>query len=78
MLNVKLGPGAAFRCDNCSVWWGSQIGGQKKTLFLQQLPMRVAEQLPWDEYRGWRENGHNPRQCPQCRQITGRLIYSVR
>lgn len=78
MVNVRLDPGSAYRCDNCGVWWGSQIGQRNKTRFLQQLPIRVAENLPWDEYRGWHENSDHARECPQCQRITGRLIYSVR
>lgn len=77
MLNVKLDPGAAYRCDNCSVWWGSQVGQRRKTRFLQQLPVRVARTLPWDEYRGWRGISQQARQCPQCRQLSGSLVYSV-
>lgn len=48
--------GAAYRCGDCRVWWGSGVNGRRETAFLQYIPQPVARNLPWDEYRGWRES----------------------
>jgi hypothetical protein len=77
MVVVRLDPGAAYRCDQCGIWWGSQVGARNKTRFLNQLPRKVTQKLSWDDYRGWHENGQNARQCFQCRKLTGKLVYSV-
>jgi hypothetical protein len=73
-MNVTAG--IAWRCNECQVWWGSQIHTWPNTSFLNRLPEDVAAGLSWEEYRGWRDKGDNMI-CPQCSQPTGHQIYTA-
>jgi hypothetical protein len=68
--------GAAWKCSHCEIWWGSQVGKARQTRFLMQLPSTLAEDLPWDEYRGWKEKPQNAQLCPNC-GAESRLVYQV-
>ena len=76
MTKNKLDRGAAYRCSHCAVWWGIQVGKARKTGFLSHSPKNIAPELPWDEYRGWREQGLAV-MCPECGQPRGELVYTV-
>ena len=69
--------GAAWRCDTCRVWWGTQVNPRPSTKFLLQLPMVVAEQLGWDDYRGWKLKLDEACVCPECGRSSGRLVYAT-
>ncbi len=58
--------GNLWHCDDCQVWWGSQVGEQVETLFLLQLPESLANRLSWIDYRGWKSTGLGASICPQC------------
>lgn len=64
--NAGSDAGAAWRCDGCGVWWGSQVGARPKTRFLLSLPEHVAQALPWEDYRGWKPAGPQANVCPEC------------
>lgn len=69
--------GAAWRCDTCEVWWGIQNGPKPTTKFLLQLPTSLADQLNWDEYRGWKLAAAEAGVCPECGRPTGRILHAV-
>lgn len=74
---VRGAAGAAWTCDTCQVWWGSQNSPKPTTRFLLQLPADLTEHLPWDQYRGWKLAVDEAGICPECGQPTGRIVYSV-
>lgn len=69
--------GAAYRCGDCRVWWGSGVNGRRETAFLQYIPQPVARNLPWDEYRGWRESQAGASVCPECAVDRGELVLYI-
>jgi rubrerythrin len=69
--------GAAWRCDMCQVWWGTQNSPKPTTKFLLQLPSTLTEQLGWDEYRGWKMTVAEAGVCPECGQPSGRIVYAA-
>lgn len=72
----RAAAGVAWRCDDCSVWWGSQNSHKPTTHFLLRLPKDVAQALPWHEYRGWKLRVERAGICPECRQPTGRVVHA--
>lgn len=72
-----IASGAAYRCGGCSVWWGSRVNSRRETAFLQYIPQPVAAQLPWDEYRGWKEDQVSASVCPECRVNRGELVLFI-
>jgi hypothetical protein len=72
-----IASGAAYRCESCRVWWGSQVNSRRETAFLQYIPAPVAPNLPWDEYRGWRENQAAATVCPECTVDRGELVLYI-
>lgn len=73
---VRGAAGAAWRCDACQVWWGTQNSPKPTTKFLLQLPSALAEQLAWDEYRGWKLTMAEAGVCPECGRPSGRIIHA--
>jgi hypothetical protein len=69
--------GAAWRCDDCQVWWGSQMDPKPTTSFLLRLPDDLAEILLWEAYRGWRETTDKQAMCPECDQPSGQIVHLV-
>lgn len=63
---------ALWYCDDCQVWWASQ-SWRRATNLLVQMPVTLAKELPWDEFRGWRL--HDVAVCPECRQAQEAPIY---
>jgi hypothetical protein len=81
-LSAVTGPtrgsaGAAWTCDACNVWWGSQNSAKPTTKFLLQLPEALSDQLPWDQYRGWKLAIEEAAYCPECGRPTGRIVFSA-
>lgn len=75
-MKVKTLSGAAWYCDNCHVWWGSQMSRKLKSSFLTLLVDEMGENLPWESYRGWYTKG-DASVCPECREPIGRQFYVI-
>jgi rubrerythrin len=68
--------GALWDCDDCGVWWASQVGKRTKTSILTNLPEPYDTQLSWDNYRGWKYPNTPPSKCPQCGKNIPEPMYS--
>jgi hypothetical protein len=68
--------GKIWRCGDCQVWWGSQVGTRWETTFLLDLPGEVLSALPWDQYRGWRRKPAEAGVCPECKGQIAQPFYA--
>jgi hypothetical protein len=69
--------GSIWQCEQCHIWWGSQVGEHPLTLFLLRLPEHLAAALDWIDYRGWKYANPHASSCPICHQEVLNPTYSL-
>lgn len=58
---------ALWCCQQCSIWWGSQLAEEPETWSLFRLHKPLTNPLLWpDEAPAWKIAGPDPSVCPQC------------
>jgi hypothetical protein len=77
MTNVISQDAALWKCESCGSWWCSQPA-LAPTDFLHQLPPALAEDLPWDEFRGWAVGTPaHVAACLECDTVSSSPLYGA-
>lgn len=77
MTNVNTQEAALWKCASCNSWWCSQPA-LAPTDFLHHLPPALAENLPWDDFRGWAVGAPaHVAACLYCETVSPKPLYGA-